>query len=167
MAKINKKVPTGGVTINKDYKRRMIINKIFEYILGIFVVCLIAFVGWLSIYAPVRTESGYVYTDSQPPKNGDKVIVTNASSDFAGRIVNGTFPENIRTGKVIVGNYGTLTNTGGVYTVTQEEKTFPTSVKVENKHGKYLNNEYIIECETGCKPGTQFLAKGQFVQKLK
>ena len=160
-------VRSGEVSYNKEYKRKLFINRIEEYVLLAIISLTVIFVGFVTIKGPIRTGSGYIYPTYLEAKNGSNVVVTDHEDSFGGRLYNGLAKQDLIYGKVIVGNYGTLTQTGDVYTVTQDGKTFPTSVKINDKHGRYLNNEYIIQITKGKNKNKQILVSGEQVQTLK
>lgn len=156
-----------GITVTKAYRRKVLINHIIGYIAYAIIIAVIAFLGFLTVKGPVLTTNGYVYPINEPAQNGSKVIITPQEDNFGGRLSNGLLKSDTVIGKVVVGNYGTLTATGDVYTVTQDGKVYVTKAKIQEKHGKYLNNEYVVKITQGKNAGKQVIVKGSFVRTLK
>ena len=155
------------ITVTKAYRRKVLINNIIGYIAYAVIISVIVFIGFLTVKGPVLTTNGYVYPINEPAQNGSKVIITPQEDNFGGRLANGLLKSDPVIGKVVVGNYGTLTDTGGVYTVTQDGKIYVTKVKIQEKHGKYLNNEYVVKITQGKNAGKQVIVNGSFVRTLK
>lgn len=161
----SKHVLPGDVSISKSYKRKSFFGGIFELILLVIFALIIIFLGWLTVFGPVRTTTGYIQPSANPPRNGSQVIVTDHQDDFGGRIINGSLKQDVKYGKVVVGNYGTLTPTGKVYTVVQDDHVIRTNAPIVQNHGKYLDNEYIVKCTGGpCKVGSEFIASQKNVR---
>lgn len=157
-----------NVKLSKSYKRHLIFKNSTQIVLLSIFLLFIALLGFVTILGPVKTQKGYLYPSEMPPKNNSNVVVLPQPDNFAGRLYNSFDGKKTILGKVIVGNYGTLSDTGGVYTVVQNNKVFNTSVKVQNGHKKYLDNEYIIKCTGGaCKTNSEFLMNGNRVKLLK
>lgn len=156
------------IEYSNDYKRHQKFWKIFRLIIMLCVLLISALIIYISITGPIETNSGYIYPSQYPPKNGQKVVVLPEENNFSGHLIMGLYKQQVSYGHVIVGNYGTLTDTGGKYTVVQNNKNYVTNVKVIPTHGAYLNNEYVVKYTGGAaKKGSEAIVKGANVQLLK
>lgn len=151
-----------NIHYTKEYKRKLIIGKVIEIAFWAIILIIAAWVSLIMYKAPVKTTSGTIYPSTKVPNTNTSVIVLPNKDNAIGRLENGMVTHKVQRGKVIVGNYGTLINTGGIYSVNQNGKTIKTSIKVDNPNKKYLDNEYVVKLNSG----KEIIVSGDLIKSL-
>lgn len=137
------------IHFTKEYKRKLLIGRIFQIIFWLFILLVTVYVSFVMFKAPVKTPTETIYPSNAVPNENSTVVILPKDDNMIGRLENGIIAHNVEEGKVIVGNYGTLLNMNGMWTVNKDGKTIRTTVKADNSNKKYLDNEYIVKLNSG------------------
>ena len=169
--KRTKHVAKDGIKLTNEFKRALILSRLTQLLLFLVMVSIACFICYLSYYAPIKTQNGYITPKSIKLKEGANIVATNSADSVYTRLKEGTLgPETIVYGEIIAGPDGQLFGSDGSYRIDDDNKSHTSNLKLNNKHNKFLNKEYIIRCSSGnCIPGNDYLfkenkIKGQYIK---
>lgn len=170
----NKHVSKRGVQLTSQFKRRMFFSKLGQLLAFFAFIGIIVALGWIILYGPIRTESGWV-TPKIPPRSlaaEDVVIITDEGDSPITRLKESVIiPSEVITGKIIAGPYGVMSGSDGDYSVKYISLEANTNVILGGSHQKKLDQEYIVRCASGpCEVGKDYIyqasqVKGLYVEK--
>lgn len=171
-----KHTKNGDITVATSYKRKIFFIRIFQFLLILVFLGIAGAVSYVSFYGPVRVNNNWIIPGNRDIQTEQTVIATENQNSFATRLNEaGIQPSKIIVGKIIAGNYGKLIQQdNGTYLVQNSQnpkQVTQTNIKLD-KHGDYLNDEYIVRCTSGNGvKGKDYLIssdniKGQVNQKL-
>lgn len=158
--KRNKHVSKDSVILTKEFRRAVLVNRIWKA----FLVLILFVIGFISMYVsfvgPIKTEEGYIRTNHNEKKIGDMVIATTDVDGMSTRFKEAFLgPETLVYGEIIAGPYGVMYGTDGEYIIEDEyDNKLPSNIHLEGKHEKSLSEEFIIRCSAGnCTEGRDYL----------
>ena len=160
--KRNKHVSNEKVTFTKEYSRAVISNLILKVSLTLFTVFIAGLVSFVCLKGPIKTNNAYIVPEIEKSfKISDKVIVTESQDSIAARLKESVItPKGIMTGTIVAGPYGAIYGTDGDYTIEDGNFKASSNLDLNQKHEKFLNNEYVVKCSAGaCEKGKDYLVK--------
>lgn len=157
-----KRVSTKGVQLTKEFKRQILLRKIWSITGVLLFVGFIAVAGWIMMSGPIKDDKGWIIPSGRESFGiGDTVIATDQPDAIDVRFKESWIsPDKRISGTVVAGPHGVLSGQNGKYTITMGESVVASNVSFKNAREKFLSNEYIIRCETGtCNVGEDYLVK--------
>lgn len=165
----SKNAKTDSVKLTREFKRALVIQKIIQFILIVFLLVVAAGSAYIAYVGPIKGPDGYIKVTRKPILIGDEVVATSNKDSAQGRFKEAFILEpSLIQGEVIAGPSGYIIgNKDVIITSINQKDEVQTNITLDekNKDKTKLDSEYVIRCNIDyCGKGKDYIVHSKYIK---